>query len=247
MSLKTLLDSIEARASSGWNRSTGKRNLMQRVEMAQDILVAGLGEKRIWRGTDNNGWVPYLLTSAGTYTYEVKAANLSSGAISLSINGSSYSATADIVRRVFIDVTQGGYDNSITWLGEPALYSDINPFSNSNERLLVSKISVETLPAMGAGNPTITFPFDPGTTTTKFFVEFYWRAPRLTSEASPLMVTTDLEQALEDYVVGYMQECENGSPSQLTTKFEDYWKPKFVEKFKSTAKINNDKVILRPC
>lgn len=247
MSLKTLLGKIMPRASSGWQRSTGNLNVMALIEEGQDFLVNALGERRIFRGSDNQGWPPYLITTAGVYEYEIKAANLSTGSITLTLNGVTYTVTADIVKRIYIDVTSGGYDDSITWLGQPAFYSDINPYSSMNERLLVSEVSVESMPALGTSNPVVTFPFDPGDTTTKFFVDFYWRAPRLTSESIPLIVPPEFERALLEYAVGYIQEADNGSPSAFTEKFENFWKPEFVKKFRPAARMNNSKVILRPC
>jgi hypothetical protein len=247
MSTKTLLDRLVPRASSGWSRSTGNRSLLKIIEQGQDALVGALGEKRIWRGSDNAGFPPYLQTTAGTYIYEVKAANLSCDAIALLINGTSYTVIPDLVKRIFIDVTLAGYNTGISWLGQPALYADLNPYANLNERLMVSQVFCETLPAMGPGYPVVTFPFDPGTETAKYFCEFYWRAPRLDSETIPLIVPPEFERALEEYVIGYMQECENGSPSDFTEKFDTYWKPEFVRKFSSAGKIRNNSVILRPC
>jgi hypothetical protein len=246
MSVKLLLDRLVPRCSSGWNRSTGLRPLIKEIERGQDMLINTLGERRIWCGTDNKGWPPYLLTTSGTYTYEIKASNLSSGSITLSLAGSSYTVTADIVRRVFIDVSQGGYDSTVTWLAEPALYSDLNPYSNEIERLWVSEVAISSFPAVGSANPTVTFPFNPGTTTTKFFVEFYWRAPRLTSESIPLVVPEEFERALEDFVIAYVQECENGAPSQLMERFEGYWKTQFKNKFAPAARTRTNRVISRP-
>lgn len=247
MSTKALLDRIVPRVSGGWSRSTGNRSLIKMVERGQDMLLNTLGEKRVWRGTDNKGWPPYLKTVAGTYTYEVKAANLSSGSITMSLGGTSYDVLADTVRRVFIDITQGGYDDTIVWMGEPALYADLNPYSTATERLIISKIAVEAMPALGSANPTVTFPFDPGTNNTKWLIDFYWRAPRLTSESIPLVVPDEFEDAIEDYVIAKIQESENGAMSNLMMRFEEFWKPEFSRKFKSSAKLDSNKVLLRPC
>ena len=247
MSTKALLDRLVPRASSGWSRSTGNRSLIKLIERGQDQLINTLGPKRVWRGTDNKGWPPYLKTVAGTSTYEIKGANLSSGAITLSLNGTSYTVLADIVRRIFLDVTSGGYDDTVAWMSEPAFYADLNPYSTVTERLVVSEIAVDAMPAMGNANPTVTFPFDPGTQNTKWMVEFYWRAPRLTSEAIPLVVPDEMEDAIEDYVIGKIQESENGAPSNLIARFEQFWKIEFPKKFNVSAKMNSNKVIPRFC
>lgn len=220
MSTKTLLDSIVARASSGWNRSTGTRSILSKVAEGQDALINTLGERRIWRGSDNLGFPPYLKTVAGTYTYEIKGSNLSSGTITLLLGGTSYTVVADLVRRIY---------------------------TGDAEAQTECDIAVETMPALGSANPTVIFPFDPGTEDTKYFVEFYWRAPRLVSESIPLVVPLEFERALEEYVVAYMQECENGAVSDFTNKFESFWKPEFARKFKSAGRLRNNKVILRAC
>jgi hypothetical protein len=246
MSTRTLLDKLVARASSGWNRSTGKRNLLAEVQNGRDALINSLGEDRLFRGTDNKGFPPYLKTVAGTYDYDITPENLSSGAIDITIGGTKYSFVADIVRRLFVDVTEGGYDSTITWMSKPFLYADFNPYSLNTERLVISEVAVSSRPSLGSAAPSVTFPVDPGTENTKYFCEFYYKAPPLISESIPLMIPEEFEKALEDYVIGYIQECENGSPSNLFIRFEQYWKPEFKKKFHRTARLNNNRVIPRP-
>ncbi|MGA2091818.1 MAG: hypothetical protein ABSH16_00220 [Sedimentisphaerales bacterium] len=205
-----------------------------------------MGEDRIYRGTDNQGFPPYLKTVAGTYEYDIVAANLSCGAIVKVINGTTYTFLADIIRRVFVDTTEGGYDDTITWMSQPALYADQNPYSLQSTRLVISEVAVASMPAVDDAPPHVTFPFDPGDANTKWFVEFLWKAPRLVSESIPLMVPTDFEMAIEDYVVGYMQAVANGAKSALSTQFDRQTKARFAAHFRRSAQLQNNRVIPRP-
>jgi len=246
MSTRTLLDKLVARAPSGWTRSTGKRSILAQVQEARDTLIRSLGDDRIYRGTDNQGFPPYLKTVAGTYDYDINAANLSCGAIVLSIGGTAYTFLADFVKRIFIDVTSGGYDDTIAWMSQPALYSDFNPYSLATSRLEVSNVAVQARPSFGDAPPSVTFPVDPGTATTKYFCEFYWKAPTLVSESIPLMVPTDFEEAIEDAVVGKFQEYANGAPSLFTAKFNKEWKKDFKAHFHRSAQLQNNRTSSRP-
>lgn len=246
MSTKTLLDRLAARAPSGWNRSTGKRSILSIVELGRDELIASLGEDRIYRGTDNQGFPPYLKTVAGTYEYDITAANLSCGAIVKVINGTTYTFIADFVRRLFVDTTEGGYDDTITWMSQPALYADQNPYSLQSTRLVISEVAVDSRPSLDDAPPQVTFPFDPGTNDTKWFVEFLWKAPRLISESIPLMIPTDFEMALEKYVVGYFQEVANGALSQYKAEFDAKTIGKFRAHFHRSAQLQNNRTIPRP-
>ena len=246
MSTRTLLDNLVARAPSGWTRSTGKRSILALVQKGRDALISSLGDDRIYRGIDNQGFPPYLKTVAGTYDYDIAAANLSSGAIVLSIGGTSYTFIADFVKRIFIDVTSGGYDDTLTWMSQPALYADLNPYSLATSRLIISTVAVQARPSLGNAAPSVTFPADPGTADTKYFCEFYWKAPDLVGESIPLMVPTDFEEAIEDYCVGKFQEYSNGAPSQFVAKFENIWKKKFQQHFHRSAQLRNNRTVSRP-
>jgi hypothetical protein len=132
-------------------------------------------------------------------------------------------------------------------MSEPALYADVNPYSTVSERLMISNIAVDHRPAMGLFNPEVTFPFDPGTNNTKWLVEFYWRALRLESESIPLVVPEEMEDAIEDYVMGKVQEAEHGGASELMERFNNFWKYEFPKKWKSGAQYTNNKVLPRFC
>lgn len=246
MSTKTLLDRLVARAPSGWIRSTGTRSILSIVQFGRDELIASLGSDRIFRGSDNQGFPPYLKTTAGLYDYDIVAANLSCGPIQLTRNGAAYTFLADIIRRVFVDTTEGGYDDTITWMSQPALYADQNPYSLQSTRLVISEVAVASQPALGDLPPHVTFPFDPGDTTDKWFVEFLWKCPPLISENIPLMIPSDFEMAMENYVVGYMQAVANGAKSQMSAEFDAKTKSRFRAHFGRSAQLQNNRVVPRP-
>lgn len=247
MSTKALLNRLMAKISGGWSRSTGDLSVLKLIEQAQDHLLSGIGTKRVFIGSDNKGFPPYLLTTAGNYQYEITGANLSSGTLAKTIGGASYSVTADIVIRVFIDITNSSDYGGMPWCGEPAVYWAFNPFSNSTERLEIAPVAVDSTPALESTNPVITFKFDPGTSTQKYFCEFLWRAPRLVSENIPLVVPPEFEQAIEDYVIGYIQNDENGGINERVGSFWNFWVPKFEDSYNRGAIARTTKVKTRLC
>jgi hypothetical protein len=247
MTTKALLNRLVPKISGGWSRSTGDLSVLKLIEQAQDALLKEIGSKRVFRGTDNKGFPPYLLTTAGNYQYEITGAYLSCGTPTKTIGGTSYSLTADIVTRVFIDITNSSDYGGVAWCGEPAVYWAFNPFSSATERLEIALIAVDSSPALEATNPTVTFKTDPGTTTTKFFCEFLWRAPRLVSENIPLIIPQEFESAIEDYVIGTIQGDENGGISDRLTNFWVFWVPKFAEEYNRGAKAKTTKIKARIC
>jgi len=241
MSTKTLIDRLEPWCS-GWNRSTGKKNLLHIIQVALDELYALDDTDRfIYRSTDNKGFPPYLKTVAGTYRYNIEAANLSCGAIIKSIGGVNYNLIARTVKRVFIDATQpqADYFNYVS-----ADYPYIDEYYGvSNERINVRDIKVSSQPGYADSNqpPTVDFPFDPGTNNTKFFIEFTYGAPRLLSEAIPIPVPEDFIEEIEKFCIGYVQGRESGRlQNDMTQYFRDVVCPRFVNRMNAGATLKNN-------
>jgi hypothetical protein len=246
MSTRALIDRLIPRASGGWNRSTGNRSLLKLVEQAQDALYQSIQNGRKWRGTDNKGFPPYLITTAGVYRYEVAAANLSCDAITTKIGATDYPVTADEILGVYTD-SEYAQDYNRLYSGPTIEWAEINPYTNEEARMMVARIPVEVSPAYESTNPYITFLEDPGTTTEKFMVDFTWRAPRLTAETVPLCVPIEFEKALEDFVIGTIQESESGGQSAILQRFYTFWISEFRRKMNRGTQARNVKPQIRLC
>ena len=234
MSTSSLLDLLEIDLPSGWSRSTGSRSLLSLIQKGQDRLFRALSRKRRYIGTDNNGFEPFLKTTAGTYSYDVVAANLSCGALAQTVGGQSYEVIADIVTEIFVDSTED-YGLNILYLGAPYLYGEINPYYIGNNRLFVRSVPVDSSPALENTPPRITFNDDPGTSDKTYFCGFLWLPPRLTSENVPLVIPEDFEEAIEDYVRAKIQKSENGAESDLMKTFVSFWIPKFAKEYRRSS------------
>jgi hypothetical protein len=248
MSTKTLIDRLEPWCS-GWNRSTGKKNLLHVIQVALDKLYAlGDGDRFVYRGTDNKGFPPYLKTVAGTYRYNVEAANLSCGNIVKSIGGVNYNLVARTVKKVFIDAQQSSSDY-VKYVTSAYPYID-NPYGMQTNRVFVSDVVVSSQPGYADANqpPIVDFPFDPGTNDTKFFIEFTYGPPRLLSESIPIPVPIDYIEEIEKFVIGYIQGRESGRLSNdMTEYFESIVCPRFINMMNAGAVVANNETQIRLC
>jgi len=217
MSLQSLLDRLEARGGTGWDRSTGSQSLAKIVEIGQDQLIDDVYDKRVWIDPGNNGYPPYLKTVAGTNTYDIIAANLNGvTSITKNIGGSEVEVVPEIVTKVFTDVSSS-YAYSRAPIDLQAY--DVNPFSSDSSRQRILLIPVRVEGALENTPARVTFPFDPSTHDDYYYCEFLWQAPRLISEFIPLVVPLKFELALEEFVVGYCQEFEHGGLSDYIVTF----------------------------
>lgn len=244
MSLKTLIDGIVPFANS-WSRPS----ILKLIGEARDELFEFDGPYNIFIDpSDNKGYPPYLQTVDGTYKYEITAANLSVASLVRNFNGTDYPITCRQVQRVFIDMTRNN-EYGLTWVGEPAQYHNVNPYTNQTTRLTIASIGVDSYPALEDGTSAyITFKENPGTTTDKFFVEFLWSLPPLTSESIPLCIPKEYEKAIEDYVIGKIKRRSNGKVSEDETRFYTFWIPRFHQKVLTAgAQANNNNAQPRTC
>jgi len=252
MSTKTLLDDIVPQVREGYSRSTGGRSLLSLIQKGQDKLFRYDGPQFRYLGTDNNGWAPYLNTVAGTYEYEIVAANLVNvTSLVRVINGVSYPIRARTVLKVFVDSTNIDYGKR--WIGEPYSFEWQNPYSTALTRLSVVDIPIDSWEATGLSSARVIFKEDPGTSTDKYFIQFTIEPPRLTSESVPLLVPEYYEEALEDYVIGTIQKRESGSVSDRWHLFHTNrpgitsWLTKFHQELSRGAQSDNVKINPRVC
>lgn len=206
------------RVTSGYAR-TGTNSVLGLIQKGQDRLFESNSPGLIWKDDSNKGLSPYLLTTTNVYEYQIIAANLSSGAIDTTINGTTYNLRAKRVIRVYTDST----DN------------------------IGSEIDVDSYPALESGIARLLFLENPGTSTTQYFIDFEFEPLRLISETIPLMVPELFEDAIFSYVIGRIQMDENGLYNDFMDRFENEWIPKFqdyMSKSKNaSAKINRTKSI----
>lgn len=247
-STKEIIDRLKPYCGN-WERSTGDLHILDLIQQAQDMLFDYDGPQMKYLGTDNQGWVPYLSTTSGTYEYEITAANLVDvSSLVRTINGTDYAIRARKVVKVFVDATN--IDYAKRWVGQPYMFAWQNPYTSEFTRLEVADIPVESWQATNLESAKIIFKEDPGTSTDKYFVAFTIEPPRLTAETVPLILPVVYEKAVEKYVLGTIQELENGRENEhLYGKhgFYTYWIPKFRTDMSSGSQATPHKVLKRYC
>jgi hypothetical protein len=231
----------------GWERSSGKKNLLKVLQQGVDMLFNFDDDCMIYRDTDNKGFPPYLITVAGTYRYSISSSNLSCSTISRNIGGTDYTLTARKVRRIFIDSTviTPGYLDS--WTGIP-FRLNINPYNIGwQDRLYIAINQVSSQVGYENTPPFVDFQIDPGSHSDKFFCEFYVGAPRLLSESIKIPVPVEYEEALEDYVIGYVQKRESGRTNDNLERFTLEVVPKYQDNLRSAANTDEPYTPIRVC
>jgi hypothetical protein len=230
----------------GWNRDSGHKNLLKVFEQCLDIVYDFDDESMIYRGLDNKGFPPYLLTTTGTYRYDIKADNLSCGSIARSIGGITATFMARKVKRVFVDISAGHAGIEQQWVGEPYYYS-VNPFSSINSRIFMQEVKGNSQPAYENTPAYFEFLEDPATTTERYFVEFYIGPPRMLSQSIQAPIPIGFEPAVECYIRGYVKRLESGQTNNDEEKFESYWLPKWQNMLLGCANMADTKTPLRIC
>lgn len=256
MSTRTLLSKCYAQISAlnlknRWTRNTGSLSILKLIEKGQDELLNSAIQSQIWRGTGNQGYPPYLTTQNNVYRYEITPDNLT-GVTDLTVNigGANRVVRAKQVLRVFVDAA--GISNSdygITRLNQAAPYH-YGSSEGTTRRLSVYKVPVESYEATENSVACIDFQINPGDSTQKYFVEFAWEAPRLSSEDIALVIPENFEEAIYDYVMGVVLESppDGGSMTKFSQKFEQVWKQKYKShKNYNNARSSNTQVIRRFC
>ncbi len=240
MSTKGIIDRVIPWCP-GWERHSGKKNLLKVLEQGLDRLFSWDHECMIYRGTDNQGFPPYLITTKNIYDYAITASNLSCGPIVRNVGGTEYPLIAKKVNKVFIDVSKSSYESS-HWLGHP-YYSNLSPYGSDVTRQYFVDIKIASQPAYEDTPPTIKFLNDPGDTTDTFFIEFFIGPPRLTSESIQTPVPAEFEQDLENYIIGFVQWRENGRINDYMQYFENVTIPKFQSMMSSCANPVSTKIV----
>lgn len=218
MSTQSLITRTQ-RYAKGW----GVPDLLKLAEQGQDQLFSNDTVSMRFVGGGNKGFPPFLKTTADVYRYDIKAANLSE-ALTVNMGGALRTVIPSQVISIFVDAT----DTSYGQVGSGNEYQ-YRPFGDSGfERVTVIKVPARSFPGMEGTAPIVEFYDDPGDSTERFFCEFTYLAPRLSSVLVPLCVPVAFEEALEDYMIGKIQMLESGKQNEFQVRFENYWKPKFA-------------------
>jgi hypothetical protein len=240
MSTKGIIDRVVPWCP-GWARSSGHKNLLKVLEQGLDKMFNWDHDCMIYRGIDNQGFPPYLITVSGTYDYNVEAANLSCGAIIRNIGGTNYTLVARKVNKVFKDITNTSADESM-WMGNPYRLNT-SPYGLSNIREWFVDYMVSSQPAYENTPPTVKFQADPGSTTEEFFIEFFIGCPRLTAETIRIPIPQEFEVELETYIIGFVQWRESGRPNDNISYFENTVIPRFRSIMGSCANTKSTRIV----
>lgn len=249
MSQKSLIDRLIPYAKD--HARTGTNSVQDLISEALDEMFEyDAPFMKFIDPTDNEGYPPYLQTTAGQYKYEITADNLSVSAIEKEFGGTSYPVVCRQVNNILVDVTNlNEFDRSWGAVPYNYTYGSHGAYTQRTTRVEFAKISVDSFPDMGDGtNAYIVFKQDPGTTTDKFFVDFLWTHPPLLSESIPLCMPKTYEKAIEAYVLGKIKRRANGKMSEDENRFYTYWMPRFRQMVLSAgAQINNSNTIPVVC
>lgn len=231
----------------GWERSSGRKNLLKVLQQGVDLLFNFDDDSMIYRDTDNEGFPPYLTTVAGTYRYSITTANLSCSSITRNIGGTDYTLIARKVNRIFIDtsiLTPAYFDS---WTGQP-FRININPYNiGSESRLYIALHDVSSQVGYENTPPFVDFQTDPGSHSDKYFCEFYVGAPRLFSESIQIPIPVEYEEALEDYVIGFVQKRESGRTNDNLERFKNETVPKYQDTIRTAASTDEPYTPMRIC
>lgn len=231
----------------GWERSSGRKNLLKVLQQGVDKLFNWDNDIMVYRGTDNQGFPPYLITTAGEYDYSVSSANLSCGAITRNIGGTDFTLVAKRVKKIFIDTSGMTPPYFDVWTGQPYRIN-VNPYNIGSEtRLFIADIGISSQPGYENTAPTVKFQKDPGTHSDKYFIEFLIGAPRLTSENIEIPIPEDFEEDLETYIIGFVQWRESGRKSDNLLSFETESIPNFREYMGSCSSTDQPYTPPRKC
>ena len=224
MSVRSLIDQMLP-----YSGESSRTRLLALIAEGQDEILNSNGTGLVYRDPLNLGFPPYLITVAGTVSYEIIAANLSCGQPVMRMGATDYAVRATRVMKVFVDAQKADYDYGRRWMGKPYIIYNPNPYGSAQDRVVVADVPVKSHAALEGTPCRVMFPEDPGASTQKYFVQFTIEAPRLLSESIPLALPKRFEPALRAYVMGTLQTLQHGRRSELLAEFYDVWVPKYQQ------------------
>lgn len=206
--------------------------LLSYIERAQNEMFNNDCEQMLFTNVSDPIFpVPFLATTDGELNYTPSVSNLvdSSGSpIALTVNGYKNSPDGITYSNRFMG-------DNFSWCGVNDRWRNLNDVSYSE----IPIVAYDKSDIRDAG---FTFVENPGDSTDRFYIEFYFGAVSLDSEQIPLSVDGDRWcEAFIMAVRGYIELSRNGRSELLdgpanTGSFRRYWIPKFRSSLNAAAR-----------
>lgn len=222
--------------------------LLSYIERAQNELFnSDCAQLLFYNKNDVSFPVPILVTVNEQLDYTPSASNLvdsAGAAIALTVGG--YAVSVRKINKIFIKDSDFSTTYNSRYRGVNYLWSGQNINYNRNYDTTFSEIPAILNEKTNLEDANLIFAENPGASTDKYYIEFYYGAVSLDSESIPLSVDGDKwTEAFIKAVRGYIEESRNGRSELLdgdprTGSFRRYWIPKF------RASLNAGRQHLRP-
>lgn len=232
MNTQQLVSLLKEDHAPGYSRT----KLLSYIARAQNELFnKDCAQMLFMNGDDDSFPIPILKTTSGTLKYTPSASNLvdSDGdAIALTKNG--YTVSIRRIVRVFVNMSSysTAYDN--VFVGRQFDWAGLNDnWSRRIYNIRYQEVPMQPFDKTNNEDAYLVFADDPGTTTDKYYIEFYYGPVSLDSEQIPLSVDGDTwVEAFIKAVRGYIEESRNGRSELLDGpknigSFRNYWIPMF--------------------
>jgi hypothetical protein len=226
-STSALITTIKTDFAPDWSRA----RILALLNQAYSDLVLNDTFNMVWQNTADPVFpFPILSTTAGTLLYTLSASNLvnSSGtAITLTVGG--YAVTIRKIVRVFVIETVGQTGNYTSRFSGEVFRGYGNGGKSDIYSTNFREVPGTWIPAYNdMFGAKFQFAEDPGTYSDRYYVEFYYAPPQLTSESIPMVIDTNKwTAALIDGTVGQIEDRQNGDSKRLD-KFRKYWIPQYL-------------------
>jgi hypothetical protein len=178
------------------------------------------------RFRNDDGWEPYLITTAASKKYELIAANLVDAVLTKTINGVDYPIRLSRCVKVFT------VDSKV----------------NYNDYGVEYEVPVSSTPALEGTEGFIVFREQPAASSDKYICRCLWEPPSLESESIPLAVPFEFEEAIMMKVIGDIQGFANGNlDNSFLGAWENIWKPKWLSYSTGGAQLTLQYTPTRRC
>lgn len=230
--------------------------LLSYIERAQnEMFSTDSAQMLFFNKSDTSFPVPILVTTNEVLGYTPSASNLvdsDGSAISLTVGGRDVSIRK--INRVFIKDTKFSTTYNSRYGGKSYLWSGRSSYWNRENDITYSEMPIQLYEKSNLADANLVFAENPGASTDKYYIEFYYGAVSLDSEQIPLSVDGDKwAEAFIAAVRGYIEASRNGRSDMLdgdarTGSFRRYWIPKFRASMNSRKdKLRSLRMETREC
>jgi len=226
-----------------WSRT----RILSYLDWAQrQMFCTDCAQHLYYNTSDETFFIPYLKTTENVLSYTIDDNALAdSEGNDHPLTYFGRSVTCRRVNRVFHSVTTlEGTQYDRRWYGEEFSLIGMNEyFSRRLYNIHFFEVPTVIINKSEIGSATITFGEDPGTTNNRYYVEFYFNPPPLTSESIPLVVNADVwEMALIRGAVGRIEDIRNGQSAKLQQFIKDD-----VPNYKQSQNISDGQKVPLKC